>query len=96
MGEQLYYKRVTPGGRTIYDPAFGEWYSPANGIWYIKKEKQGQSYRWICERLEDLPQARRLAELEPYRDEIAREIGTLLGRCLNDVITIAFRVLTNR
>jgi len=95
MGEQLYYKRVTPGGRTVYDPVFTQWEGdPADGIWYVKKEKGWQSFRWICERLEDLPQARKLAELEPYRDEIARRIGTLLGRSLNDIITIAFRVLT--
>ena len=92
--DDLYYKHITKGGRTYYHPAFTFWAgNPADGLWYVKQEQHSHKQKWICERLEDLPQARKMAELEPYRDKIVQEIETLQGRSLDDIITAIFKVL---
>lgn len=95
MDEKLYRKRMTPGGRIVYDEVFQYWNGdPKPGIWYVAKEKHGSSYRWLAERLEDLPKARKMAELEPYRDKLCEILSNnSTPRSINDTVTQIFEAL---
>jgi len=108
--EQLYRKITYPSGRVRYVPSC-EWnYSdPADGLWYVKRTKSGKSYKWLVERLEDLPYARTLAELEPHRDVICKAIldvkirvsekngiMTYTAPCANDICDKIFEYLAER
>jgi len=46
---------------------------PNEGLWYVKRIKNGTRWTWLNERIEDLPEAMIKAQLEPYRDEILLE-----------------------
>jgi hypothetical protein len=95
MDEKLYRKRMTPGGKVVYDEVFQHWQGdPKPGIWYVAQEKHGSSYRWLAERLEDLPKARKLAELEPYRDKLCEILAdSSTPRSINDTVTQIFEAL---
>lgn len=95
MKERLFRQRMTPGGRVVYDEVFQHWEEePKPGIWYVAKEKYGSSYRWLAERLEDLPKARKMAELEPYRDKLCEILAdNSTPRSINDKVTQIFEVL---
>lgn len=73
---KLYRKHQYPSGRVRYDEVCDlfDTGDPADGIWYVKRTKSGRSMKWITQRLEDLPKARVLAELEPLRDTICKAI----------------------
>ena len=49
----------------------------ADGIWYIKTKDNGRQYKLLVNKLEDLPEAMKLAELEPYRIPIAKALQEL-------------------
>ena len=95
MKERLFRQRMTLGGRIVYDEVFQHWNGdPKPGIWYVAKEKHGSSYRWLAERLEDLPKARKMAELEPYRDKLCEILAdNSTPRSINDKVTQIFEVL---
>lgn len=96
MDEKLYRKRMTPGGKIVYDEVFQHWQGdPKPGIWYVAQVKHGSSYRWLAERLEDLPKARKLAELEPYRDKLCEILANSTPRSVNDIVTQIFEALSD-
>jgi len=91
--EKLYKKITYPSGKVRYEETFQYWNGdPSDGIWYIKKEKSGRHYHWICKRLSDLPKAKKIAELEPYRNDI---LEILENQALSeyDVVTKIFELL---
>lgn len=100
MNEQLYRKRITPGGRVVYDEVFQfDEGDPKSGLWIIQDKYYGGSRRWIAERLEDLPKARKLAEMEPYRDEICQAINKVLSQnqySIDKICSAVFRAVAEK
>lgn len=98
--EKLYRKRITPGGRVVYDEVFQfDEGDPTPGIWWINETYNGGARRWICEKLEDLPKARKLAEMEPYRDEICQAINKVLSQnqySIDEICTAIFRAVAEK
>jgi hypothetical protein len=74
--ENLYRKVTYPSGSVRYVKVNTMFYTgdPADGLWYVKRDNNGKRYTLITERLEDLPRARKLAELEPLKDIICKAI----------------------
>jgi hypothetical protein len=82
----LYYKK-NDGEDIEYVKVNDMFYSgePQNGLWYVKKTRNGINFSWMNERLCDLPEAVKRAELEPYKPELARK---LIKRLYEDTETI--------
>lgn len=111
--DKLYRRIEYPSGKVRYMEACDffdivDRVDPSEGIWYVSREKHGRSFRWLVKRLEDLPKARTMAELEPLRDEICMAImdiklmhrktddGYMLAiPCANDVCDKIFARLVN-
>ncbi|MFW6046330.1 MAG: hypothetical protein ACOCP4_00805 [Candidatus Woesearchaeota archaeon] len=63
----------------------------------IKNHKGHKERKWICEKLEDLPEARKVIELEPYRDKVIEALNEASkNHCsLDETVTKIFEVLKN-
>lgn len=89
MSNKLYRKVIHKSGAVRYEEIF-QWDEgdPADGVWYIKKEG-GRKFRWITEKLSELPQALAAATLVPHESKIIKELSTLLaskGYTIKDII----------
>lgn len=109
--DKLYRRIEYPSGKVRYMEACDFFYTgdPSEGIWYVSREKHGRSFRWLVKRLEDLPKARTLAELEPLRDEVCRAVSgiklqhiktndgyMLTLPCANDICDTIFKRLSEK
>ena len=97
MNEKLYRRKVTKGGKVNYEPVFDQFDNgdPADGLWYIKKEGWGHKRKWIFEKLSELPEAKKFASLEPYRDEVIDVINQTRKNpiSIDELVTEIFKVL---
>jgi len=48
------------------------------GLWYIKTIDDGVHYKFIADKVDDLPAVKKLSEIEPYRYIISKNIKALL------------------
>ena len=76
---ELYSKRKTPGGATVYDPVFRSWDgNPKNGLWIVNCERYVRSFRWISDYVGPVGKIpRRLrdrAALEQVRDKVLAKL----------------------
>ena len=86
MTDQLYRKETDEHGNEKFISAgnsifYGE---PKEGIWMISKVPYGRRSSWLAKKIENLPEAMRLAQMEPYRAEIARRLAEKAERIDND------------
>lgn len=106
--EQLYRKVEDENGNIEYIPAidsifYGE---PKEGIWLIRKDRNGRISSWISSKVAELPEVIRAAQLEPLKSEMARrlhemsekidiESGCAVGGKLSigDIISTVFHVV---
>jgi len=71
------------------------------GIWSIRKIKDGTRAAFLVGNLEDLPKAMTLAQLEPYRAEIGRRLLKFEGVedrvcTIYELITTVFQVVADK
>jgi len=97
--DELYQKRKTPGGATVYDPVFRSWDgNPKNGLWIVNCENYGRSFRWISEYVgpvEQLPRRLRdRAALEGLRDKVlAKLVHRKAYWSFDETITAVFEAM---
>lgn len=90
--EQLYRKREYSSGKVRYEPVhqwnFGD---PADGIWFVFKN----GFRWITEKIEDIPNPTLRFQLEQYRDAVCQKLIRLSeeAKSVDQVVTEIFKVL---
>lgn len=96
----LYRKLKTPGGRIRYEEVY-QWDSgdPTEGIWIVKRLHSGPSWKWITEKIEDLPNPGLRFSLENLRDEVCHEVHKKFeGKSwsLDGIVTAVFEAICSK
>jgi len=97
MGYNELYRKNDKGEYEPVNLFFSEY--PSEGLWLVRRIRDGNRWTWINSTVEDLPKAMTIASLEPFRDEIIQRWvikGEEMGEEVTpyDLASILFQVVS--